>query len=289
MAVSAHRMRYQDNINRVLNYIEKHLDETLDLAKLSDVACFSKFHFHRQFALYTGVNLHKYLQLQRLKRASYRLVFAPQTAIIDIALEAGFSSAESFSRAFKKHFSQTPSAFRVSPQWPLWHQKYQYKIDRGVSEMQVNIVEIPQIPIAVFEHRGAVSGLNYSIEKFIKWRKRTQLSPIASSGTFGLAYDDPANTAADEFRFDICGEVSSPVPENQEGVVSKVIPQGRCAKILHHGSHDLMDEKIYYLYANWLPESSFELRDFPCFFKYLNFFPEVSEHELLTEIYLPIK
>nr|WP_231855061.1 GyrI-like domain-containing protein [Photobacterium profundum] len=47
--------------------------------------------------------------------------------------------------------------------------------------------------------------------------------------------------------------------------------------------------KIHYLYGQWLPESGEELRDDPCFFHYMNFFPEVSEHELITDIYLPLK
>ncbi len=281
--------RYQERLSRVFRYIEQHLDEPLDLDQLSEVACFSKYHFHRLFSLNTGVSLHKYLQLQRLKRASYQLVFAQHSAIIDIALDAGFSSAESFSRAFKKHFEQTPSAFRESPQWPLWHQKYYFNDDRGVIQMQVNIVQVPDTQVAVFEHRGPVSNLNYSIEKFIGWRKRTGLSPIVSSATFGLAYDDPATTPSAAFRFDICGEVDAQVPDNPEGVINKLIPQGRCAKVIHHGSHQHMDEKIHYLYGTWLEASEMTLRDFPCYFKYLNFFPEVAEHELITEICLPVE
>jgi AraC family transcriptional regulator len=49
-----------------------------------------------------------------------------------------------------------------------------------------------------------------------------------------------------------------------------------------------MDEKVHYLYGQWLPSSGEELRDFPCFFHYINLFPEVPEHELITDIYLPL-
>ncbi len=50
-----------------------------------------------------------------------------------------------------------------------------------------------------------------------------------------------------------------------------------------------MDEKIYYMYGQWLPLSDEELCDFPTFFHYLNLFPEVPESDLLTDIYLPLK
>jgi len=49
-----------------------------------------------------------------------------------------------------------------------------------------------------------------------------------------------------------------------------------------------MDGKVHYLYDDWLPLSGEELRDFPCLFHYINLFPEVAEHELITDIYLPL-
>ncbi len=106
---------YARRINRVLNYIDKHLDEELTVDALSDVANFSKFHFHRQFSHHCGISLARYIQFMRLKRASYRLAFNPTAPIIDVALDSGFENPESFSRAFKAAFGQTPSAFRKTP------------------------------------------------------------------------------------------------------------------------------------------------------------------------------
>ena len=79
------------------------------------------------------------------------------------------------------------------------------------------------------------------------------------------------------------------MPENPQGVSNKVIPGGRCAVVRHLGSHDRIAESAYYLYREWLPESGEELRDFPMFFHYLNLLPETHEHELVTDIYLPLK
>lgn len=104
----------------MFDYIDQHLDDELTVESLSQVANFSKFHFHRQFANYTGIGVFRYVQLMRLKRASYRLAFNPLEKIIEIALEAGFENPESFSRAFKNMFGQTPSAFRKTPDWGQW-------------------------------------------------------------------------------------------------------------------------------------------------------------------------
>lgn len=281
--------RYAQRMHRVCDYIDEHLDDALTLEQLSAVAHFSKYHFHRQFAEFMGINLFRYIQLMRLKRASYQLVFEPKMRVIDIALQSGFENPESFSRAFKKRFEQSPSEFRKHPQWLSWHTKYPEPIKRGNPTMQVEIIDFPHTPIAVLEHLGSPDRVNDSVLTFIEWRKQSGLSPVTTSQSFGLVYSDPNQTPDEEFRFDICGSVKQPVPENPQGVINKSIPAGRCAMVEHKGSHSTLENSIYPLYSDWLPESGEQLRDFPLFFCYRNFFPDVAEHELITEIYLPIQ
>ncbi len=280
---------YAEKFNRVFDYIDKHLDEDLSLDRLSRLANFSKYHFHRQFAQYAGISAARYIQLMRLKRASYRLVFSQGTRIIDIALEAGFENPESFSRAFKNTFGQTPSDFRKHPAWQPWTARYQIPKRERTQIMEVKIVDFEETPVAALEHRDAPELVNDSAQHFIEWRKTSGLSPVRSSRTFGIAYDDPATTPAEEFRFDICGSVSAAVPDNPQGVVNKVIPGGRCAVVRHLGSHDRIADSAYYLYREWLPDSGEAPRDFPLFFHYLNLLSDTPEHELVTDIYLPLQ
>lgn len=280
---------YQERMTRVCDYIAAHLEDDLSLEQLSSVASLSKFHFHRLFRDFVGISLYQYVQLLRLKRASYRLVFDPGSTVLDIALEAGFESSGAFSRAFKRNFGQAPSAFRRCPEWEPWHQHYQFPTPTQGAIMQVTIVPFETTPVAVLEHRGAPSRLLETVQQFISWRKATGLSPIASKATFGVCYDDPEGVPPEEFRFDICGAVDAPVPDNPQGVITKTIPGGECAVARHRGSHDLIGETVYYLYRNWLPESGREVRDFPVFFQYLNLFPEVPECDLETDVFLPLK
>ncbi len=76
---------------------------------------------------------------------------------------------------------------------------------------------------------------------------------------------------------------------NDVGVVNSEIPGGRCAVVRHQGSLDSLPESVWYLFREWLPASGETPRDFPVFFQYLNFVHEVAEHELLTDIYLPLR
>lgn len=280
---------YAQRFGRVLDFIDAHLDEPLPAERLCAVAHFSRFHFHRQFCLYAGTTPSRFVQLARLRRASYRLAFNPLERITDIALQAGFERPESFSRAFKEVFGQSPSAFRDKPDWAAWSAQFQFISAREVAAMQVNIVTVEPVTVAALEHRGAPALLNDSVQRFIAWRKASGLSPVNGSATYGIAYDDPSTTPADEFRFDICGAVNAPVPANPQGVVTKAIPGGRCAVVRHHGSPDHIAGAVYHLYRNWLPRSGEELRDFPVYFHYLNLKTDTPEHELVTDVHLPLK
>ncbi len=285
--------RYQKSIDQVVEHIFKELSEPseggLNLNRLSEIACFSKFHFHRIFVAMVGINIAQFIQRLRLKKASYQLAFHPEIKIIDIALNADFENHESFSRAFKKIYHQTPSQFRQQPNWQHWSEKNMYQLTKEHLNVEITISQFPETLIASLPHQGSPKLLNQTISQFIQWRKSSGESPIATTDTFGLAYNDPKSTPASDFRFDVCSSIIIPVKENPYGVFTQCIPGGRCAQITHHGSHDLMDEKIRYLYNNWLIDNDEELRDFPCFFKYRNLFPQVSEHELITDIYLPLK
>lgn len=155
--------------------------------------------------------------------------------------------------------------------------------------MNVDIIDFEETRVAVIEHRGSPALINETAMQFIEWRKSTGLSPVSGSNTFGIAYDDPNTTDPERFRFDIAGEVDTPVPENPQGVINKVIPAGRCARLRHEGSHERLGEAAYYLYREWLPQGGEELRDFPLFFLYHNLIPDTPEHELITDLLLPLK
>jgi len=284
---------HEQSILRVCEYINQHLDNELTLDMLSAVSGFSKYHFHRVFSSYTGLNVIKFIQMSRLKRASFRLVFKADIKIIDIAFEAGFESAEAFSRAFKREYEQSPSEFRKSPKWQQWHLKKHapiiQKSKRVDGKLEVKVVDFKAQKVASLEHHGAPELHYETAMKFMAWRKETGLSPIKSSNTYGIAYVDPNVVKAEDFRFDLCGSVTVNVPENTYGITTQVIPAGRCAVIRDIGSRDDLSASVYYLYKEWLPNYDAQCRDFPVFFHYVNFIHDVNEHELITDIYLPLK
>lgn len=280
---------YARRFEQVFEYIDRHFGEPLDVERLSRVANFSKFHFHRQFSIYAGIGVSAYVRMVRLRHASHRLALCKQERIIDIALDVGFESPEAFSRAFRQVFGQSPSQFRKQPQWQPWKEQFHLPRRTRSEKMDVKIVDFEETRVGLLEHRGAPERVNDSVMVFIDWRQSSGLSPVSTSRTFGLVYHDPASVEPEAFRFDICGEVDAPVPANPQGVKDGMIPGGRCAVLRHHGPHERIGEKIYDLYRDWLPESGEELRDAHLFFHYLNLRTEVPEHALITDIYLPLR
>ncbi|CEG57405.1 Transcriptional regulator, AraC family [Legionella fallonii LLAP-10] len=282
-------MNYEHQIRKVIKYIGQHLDDKLTLSQLSGVACFSKYHFHRLFTAYTGLSLQQYIRWLRLKRAAHQLVVENDKSIIDIAINAGFESHESFTRAFKQSCGITPSEFRVQSNWRLWEKQPYCLPKKGEAVMNVVIKNMKERRLAVIEHRGDPQKIGGSVNKLMHWAQAQNLNVMPKAGeSFGFAYDDPQTTAASEFRFDL----GVTVPEQlklQGEVIEKRLPGGRYAIAVHKGSRDNIGNTVYALYRDWLPRSNEELGDLPCIFCYYNFDHEVAETELLTECWLLLR
>lgn len=99
------------SISQVIDYIEVHLGDRLDLDKIAWEAGYSKYHLHRMFTGITGFSMHSYVQRRRLTEAARLLAFTDQP-IMEIALFAGYETRQSFSTGFKALFKCSPQAFR---------------------------------------------------------------------------------------------------------------------------------------------------------------------------------
>lgn len=152
--------------------------------------------------------------------------------------------------------------------------------------MEVRIVAFPETRVAVAEHRGPPALEYETSRRLIEWRIQNRLSP-ATHRTFGVHYTDPYTSAPADHRVDFCVTYDQPVQENSLGIVSKIIPACRCALATHFGSRAYNAAAVY-LYREWLPQSGELPGDFPIFFHYVNVGPDVQEHEMVTDVYLPL-
>jgi len=98
-------------MKRVLDHIDQHLDEDLDLDAVSSVAAFSKFPFHRQFAATFGMSAHRYVQLARIKRATDGLMSEDARSVTDIALDAATRPPTPSPAPFANVWASRPQRF----------------------------------------------------------------------------------------------------------------------------------------------------------------------------------
>ena len=97
---------------RIAEYIDAHLDETMTIENLADVAGLSAFHFARMFHQSFGMTPHNYLKEKKIDLAK-SLLSDPDIPLIDIAVASGYCSPSHFSRQFKSVTRLTPSQYRA--------------------------------------------------------------------------------------------------------------------------------------------------------------------------------
>ncbi|MFR5875222.1 MAG: helix-turn-helix domain-containing protein [Eubacterium sp.] len=98
-------------LNDASNYIEEHLTDEIDINQLSKITMQSADSFKRFFSYIAGMSMNEYIRRRKLSSAVFDLQNT-DLRIIDIAVKYGWSSADSFTRAFVSQHGITPSAAR---------------------------------------------------------------------------------------------------------------------------------------------------------------------------------
>lgn len=133
-----------ETIQEIVEYIDTHLEERLDLDSLCKVAGYSKYHLGHIFSSIVGFSIHTYIQRRRLTEAARLLVFTNKS-IMDIALFAGYETQQSFTVGFKALFKCTPQTFRKNGDfYPL---QLNYSVD-GNKELRGDMI----LNIQTIEH-----------------------------------------------------------------------------------------------------------------------------------------
>jgi AraC family transcriptional regulator len=105
----AGNQQHQTGLDRVRAYIRDHYPEELNISDLAKLAGLSKAHFHRVFHETYGETLQDHIRRIRLEKAACRLLAVECDSITEVAYACGFSSSQSFTRAFKAHYGIPPT------------------------------------------------------------------------------------------------------------------------------------------------------------------------------------
>lgn len=99
------------DMDQIIQYIEKHLEEPLNVRQLAELAGYSEYHFVRVFKAYTTQTVQEYICRRRLIRSCDDILAGER--LIDIAVKYGWSSHSAFSKSFHREFGFVPSLLRT--------------------------------------------------------------------------------------------------------------------------------------------------------------------------------
>jgi AraC-like DNA-binding protein len=104
--------RNRAKIAKAALYIEDNLTVPLRASEIAEHAHLSPYHFQRLFYAYLGEPIGQYIGARRLEWAASKLAKSSDMNLLRLALDCGFQTHSAFSRAFRKQFGVSPSAFR---------------------------------------------------------------------------------------------------------------------------------------------------------------------------------
>ena len=267
------RHDWHEKIEKAIAVIIESLDEPdhkpITLRYLSQINHTSPYHFHRMFHEFTGETVHHCLRRLRLERASYKLNNTYER-ITDIALDSGYDSLESFSKAFKSAYGLNPSEVRNFVNWngllysksgihykpatkPLWY----YLNRRGGNDMETKIITLPEKRIVCVENIGDYWGLPIAWEKFHKILGENNLHQYGREW-MSVFPDHDEKIPVEEKRSYAAMTVDKDFV-NKYGLKEVIIPEGIYAIAVHFGDTEGIGPAWDKWLAEWLPHSGWEV------------------------------
>jgi AraC family transcriptional regulator len=270
---------YADRVQRVVDYLDEHLDKELDIEALARVACFSPYHFHRIYRAFLGETVSDTVRRLRLQRAAIDLLDR-ELSIERTAFRAGYASQAAFTRAFRAEYGRPPASYRGARRLTQLDQ------ERNSTMYRVEPITMPKLRVAAIEHRGDYQLTSRVFERLMTLAATTGLL-TPDTRSIAIFYDDPASVPEAELRAAVC----ITVPDNwaPSGELTEAhIEGGRYARIVHTGPYTELKTAYDWLYQTWLPISAEEPRDLPCIEEYLNNPRHVPAKDLETAVMMPL-
>ncbi|MEM7222310.1 MAG: AraC family transcriptional regulator [Pseudomonadota bacterium] len=264
-------------LNRAIDFAQSNVARPLDLDRMADVACLSKYHFARTFRAYVKEPPYHFVQRKRLEQAARSLAYLGGKPITEIALDSGFANSQAFSNAFRQRYGVSPRGFRARNRWRIGSvpdigqtaeilaQSARPLPDLDTAELTVRIEARPAIRMAYVRHFGpyfnVAGGISTAFALIERWAKKRGLWS-GETACIGLCPDNAALTPAGSCLYDAGIAVPAEVQEDDLASL-QTIPAGLYAVLPIACPSARVNHVWDWLAAHWLPGSgwTYDLQD----------------------------
>lgn len=252
-------MNYYDNLNKVIDTIEKELTNEIDYNKLAKIVGISSYSLQRTFAFLTGMTLTEYIRKRRLSKAAEDIKRTDEK-IIDIALRYQYDSPVSFSNAFKKMHGISPANARKSNKALKLFDKIQFKpAIEEIKEFKYRIVEMEDQ-----EFYGVTTGIipdedyNSIRNLYTKCRKDGIMDYFIRNSNQKELYYGIYNPIIEDDKYNTKGTYYITGKTKRSDFKKVKIPKGLwvCFTLQNKMQKDII-ELYNYMYTKWLPSSGY--------------------------------
>lgn len=239
---------WNEGIANAIAYIEEHLAEALEINEIASKAYVSSFYFQKIFHVLCGFTVGEYIRNRRLTLAAQQLC-STDTKVIDIALQYGYDSPDSFARAFTKFHGVSPSAARekgckLNSFAPL---KIRLTLEGGTM-LEYRIAEKAQFTVMGKSRKFHAETSYKEIPAFWQEHMESGENKIVC-GMYGVCIDGDGK----EFDY-LIADNYIPWNEVPEGYETKVIPAGTWAIFPCHGAlPKALQDVNTKIWSEWLP------------------------------------
>ncbi|NEU64196.1 AraC family transcriptional regulator [Paenibacillus sp. ALJ109b] len=282
-------------LNEGLSYIEENLMDSVDMKEVARIACCSEYHFTRMFSFLSGITLSEYIRRRRLTLAALELS-RNDSKVIDVALKFGYTSPDSFARAFQSLHGVTPSeAKNHGPSLKAFPRMTFQLTIQGGSEMNYRIEDKEPFRIVGISKKVPIvfNGVNPDIAAMYQ-----RLTPELIETIKGLSNVQPlgiisASAHFSEERMEEKGELdhyigAATTQEAPEGLAQLEVPASTWAVFTSIGPFPGTLQDVWgRIYSEWFPSSDYELSEGPEIL--WNEHKDTTSLQYRSEIWIPIQ
>jgi AraC family transcriptional regulator len=282
------------NMNGAIKFIEENLTNEIDFKEVARLAYCSEYHFKRMFSFLAGISLSEYIRRRRLTLAAFDLK-ENSIKVIDIAIKYGYSSPDSFARAFQHLHGITPSEARSNGHSLKAYPPMSFQLSiKGGSEMNYRIEEKEAFHIIGIKKRVPIifNGVNPEIAsmwKSLDEKTINELKNLSNVEPLGLL---SASANFSEGRLEEKGELdhyigAATTRECPDNLTQLKVDASTWAVFEAVGPFPETLQNVWgRIYSEWFPSSNYEQREGPEILWNEN--KDITSQTFRSEIWIPV-